>query len=175
MTRKAIIWIVIGVLALALVAIGAVAFGVRSAASSVAIAQVRPSALRSSSARIMPGGMVGPLGQLRGNSYILRVGGGQAFLGLRLLFALLIGAGIGALIVYLIGPGRHQAAVAAGPSGTRDPQYQQFVEWQRWQQFELWHRRMHAATSEEPTMPMMQPRGETLSSEPTPPNATAEG
>ena len=144
MSRKAIIWIVIGVLALAFVA--ALGLALVRQSSSVVISKVAPG-VPSPPARVFPGSLVGPLGQLRIGDVVVGAGGG-AFRGLALVLALLVAGAIGALIVYLVGPGGRPDAVAAtgpAPAAPTDPQYQQFLQWQQWQQFEQWHRKMHAA------------------------------
>lgn len=166
MSRKAIIWIVIGVLALAFVA--ALGLALVRQSSSVVISKVAPG-VPSPPARVFPGSLVGPLGQLRIGDVVVGAGGG-AFRGLALVLALLVAGAIGALIVYLVGPGGRPDAVAAtgpAPAAPTDPQYQQFLQWQQWQQFEQWHRQMHAAARpEEPTMPMPQAEAPAMPAQP---------
>lgn len=153
MTRKTIVWIVIGVLAAALVAaVGVVSYhvgfnhgGVRGV---VRIGAQRP--MRNF---------------VFGNGVVRREVG---FPGLGVFAALLLAGGIGAAIVYLVNPGRRPAgAFAGGPGavagsaaagsvagsaaapgaapgagGPYDPQWQQY---EQWRQFEQWHRQMHGA------------------------------
>ncbi len=163
MSRKTIIWIVGGVLAAAVVAVvGIVSYhlGFTHGAGSGAGGVVRR-------LRVLPAG--------NGVSY--HVVGVRAFPGLGLLFVVLVAIGVGALIVYFVGPGRKPAAVSAighaqtPGSGPYDAGWQ---EYQQWQQFEQWHQRMHAPTSPEaPTVPL-PPQAETLPNAPTPPDAPTQ-
>ena len=167
----------IAVLALALVAFVGIVFSVVQRTTSAVVSQVGPaSGLVNPLLPMRPGRMAGPLGQLAGGGSAIRVVapiGGGAFNGLGLLLALLAGGVIGALIVSLVGPARRASgsvtpgpAAAAGAPGQNDAQYQQFLEWQK---LEQWHRQMHAtAVTEEPALPV-QPQSEMPIGEPTPP------
>ena len=183
MTRsKTIIWVIIAVLAVALVAaVVGIAASVARQATSV-VSQVGPLGQVNRLLPFGPGRLVGPIGQLSG-SEVVRV----AFPGAGLLLALLFAGGIGALIVYAVGPHRGPTAVASAPTpapdapGPQDPQYQQFVEWQK---FTEWHRQLHAAARPEeaastaplpPKMPAAaMPASEMPLGEPTPPDAPTE-
>ncbi len=165
MNRKTIIWIVIGVLAAALVAaVGIVSYhvgfnhgGVRGVVRIGARTPVRNFVF--------------------GNGVVRREVG---FPGLGVFVALLLAGGVGAAIVYLVNPGRRPATVPAtgpgaaagyaaapgsvagsaaapgaapGAGGPYDPQWQQYGQWQQyeqWRQFEQWHRQMHGAGPGEP-------------------------
>jgi hypothetical protein len=146
MSRKTIIWIVIGVLAAALVAaVGVVSYHVGFNHGGGVRGVVR----------------IGAQGPMRnfvfGNGVVRR---GVGFPGLGVFAALLLAGGIGAAIVYLIDPSRRPAgalaggpgaaagsaaagsAAAPGAGGPYDPQWQQY---EQWRQFEQWHRQMHGA------------------------------
>jgi hypothetical protein len=145
MRRKSIIWIVAGVLAAGVLAAVAIVFyhvGFDHGANSGVVSRVR-----------LP---------LRGGVAIgfPRRFGGNGLGGFGVFLALLAAGGIGALIVYLVGPGHQRAAVVASgpaptPGGPCDPGRQQF---EQWQQFEEWHRQTHgAAAPEAPTAPPQAP------------------
>lgn len=148
MSRKSIIWIVIGVLGAAALAAVAVVFyhlGFDHG-SSGGVVRLR-----------MPmGGNGSAVGFSR------RFGGAGGFPGLALLLGVLVAGGIGALIVYLVSAGRPAAAAGSAPTpsstltpggGPHDPQWQQFEQWQQWQQFEQWRRAPHGAVIPEPAAP----------------------
>lgn len=146
MRRKSIIWIVAGVLAAAVLAAVAIVFyhvGFDHGTNSGVVSRVRLP-LRGAAAIGFP-----------------RRFGGDGLGGFGAFLALLAAGGIGALIVYLVGPGHQRAAVAASSpaptpgGGPYDPRRQQF---EQWQQFEEWHRRTHgAAAPEAPTAPPQAP------------------
>ncbi len=173
MTRTTIIGIIIAALAFAAVAAVGIAFGVDHQATSAVIAQVRPAGQFNPLLPIRPGSLVDPLGQLPGGLAIRSAApfGGVVLLGFGLLLALFVGGGVGALIVYVAGPRqRSTASATTGPaptpsaSGPDDVQYQQFVEWQK---FDHWHRQTHAAAGPEGAAAALHPQAETPTSEPT--------
>ena len=73
MARKTVIWIIIAVLALALVAAVGIAFGAGRQASSAVISQVRPAGLVNPLLPIRPGRLVGPFVQLPGSGPAVRI------------------------------------------------------------------------------------------------------
>ncbi len=129
-----VIWIVVGVLAAAVLAAVAIVFyhvGFDHGATTGAVTRVRLP-LRSGIAIGFP-----------------RRFGGGGLGGVGVFLALLAAGGIGALIVYLVTSGRQGTAVASVPApaaqgGPYDPRRQQF---EQWQQFEEWHRQTHGAAA----------------------------
>jgi hypothetical protein len=159
MTRKTVIWIAVG--ALALVAATGFIFGAGRQASA-AIGQVRPAGIVTPPL-IRPGGMVGPIVRLPGSGAAVSLVapiGDRGFIAFGLLLALFVGGGIGALITYIVRPSRIEAGAisgatpgGAGPTSGR-PSAAEWQQFERWQQFEQWHRQMHAAAiPQEPTSP----------------------
>ena len=99
MSRKTILWIVAGVLAAAVVAaVGIVSYHVGFDHGA-------------------GGGVAGLRMPLRGNGFgIVVVAAAARFRAIGLFLALIAAGGIGALIVYLAGPGRHTAVATSGPT-----------------------------------------------------------
>lgn len=152
-----VIWIVVGVLAAAVLAAVAIVFyhvGFDHGATTGAVTRVRLP-LRSGIAIGFP-----------------RRFGGGGLGGVGVFLALLAAGGIGALIVYLVTSGRQGTAVANVPApaaqgGPDDPRRQQF---EQWQQFEEWHRQTHgAAARQTPAAPWQAP----VATQSEPPTAAA--